>query len=90
VVRTLGSGRCGRLTIELRKADAVVRAMVIRILSDPKHARQVARTCVRLAAAQAKRDVAAADAAELGRRRRTPPNSADASAKGGSAWPSTM
>ena len=67
VIRNLGSGQCGRLGIELRKAETEVRAMVIRILSDPKHARQVARTSARLAAAQAKVDAA------QGRRRRTRP-----------------
>ena len=68
VIRDIGSDQCGRMGIDLYKVEAEVRAMVVRTLADPAHARQVARTSAKLAAAQAKLDNAKNDAVELAKR----------------------
>lgn len=59
---------CGRMAITVARCDAAVRDYVITTLSDPAHARQVARQSAALAAVQAKLDQAEGTATELSRR----------------------
>ena len=62
-----GAG-CARLAINCDRADATVRALVLRVLSDPAHAQQIARSSAALAKATASLDAARGDADALGRR----------------------
>lgn len=61
-------GGCGRLTIVADRVEAEVRHMVIRVLSDPAHARQIARASAKLAGVEDKIAKADATATELARR----------------------
>jgi DNA invertase Pin-like site-specific DNA recombinase len=63
----LGHG-CSRISIGCPATDAAVRAMVVRVLSDPAHARQVARSSQALAKAITSLEAVTADADALGAR----------------------
>jgi|NGEPerStandDraft_6_1074524.scaffolds.fasta_scaffold52613_2 site-specific DNA recombinase len=67
VCRPRGGG-CGRLTILADRVEAEVRAMVVRILSDPAHSQQIARSSAKLAAVEDKIAKADATSTELARR----------------------
>jgi site-specific DNA recombinase len=66
--RSKGGESCGTVSIDAETAEAEVRDMVVRVLSDPKHASQVARASERLADVDGRLDTAKATARELSRR----------------------
>jgi hypothetical protein len=67
-VRRDDTEECGKVAVAVHRVEPAVRDLVVRILADPKHARQIARASAKLAAAQAKLDAAQSDATELSRR----------------------
>ncbi|MGH3365676.1 MAG: recombinase family protein [Nocardioidaceae bacterium] len=67
VCRKQGDG-CGRISIMAERVEDEVRRMVVRVLSDPKHAKQMARRSAALATAEDKLATVEQTANELSRR----------------------
>jgi DNA invertase Pin-like site-specific DNA recombinase len=67
VCRRQGEG-CGHISISQPRTDAAVRALVIRVLADPQHARQLARRSAKLTEAEGRLSEAREMARELAAR----------------------